>query len=154
LSVEKGSITGLIGPNGSGKTTLFNVITGYVKPDAGTVTFEERDITGARPSQVFALGVGRTFQITRIFARITVLENMLVASQRQERMASRAHSFEVVEVQEVAAATEWLDFVGIARLAASESGRAVVRPAQAAGVGVRARGGPRRHSCSTSPPAG
>ncbi len=49
LSVEKGSIAGLIGPNGSGKTTLFNVITGYVKPDAGTVTFEGRNITAARP---------------------------------------------------------------------------------------------------------
>jgi ABC-type branched-subunit amino acid transport system ATPase component len=121
LSVEKGSIAGLIGPNGSGKTTLFNVITGYVKPDAGTVTFEERDITGARPSQVFTLGVGRTFQITRIFPRITVLENMLVASQRQEswlRGLTRSKS----STQEVAAATEWLDFVGIARLAAQKAG--------------------------------
>jgi ABC-type branched-subunit amino acid transport system ATPase component len=121
LSVEKGSIAGLIGPNGSGKTTLFNVITGYVKPDAGTVTFEERDITGARPSQVFTLGVGRTFQITRIFPRITVLENMLVASQRQEswlRGLTRSKS----STQEVAVATEWLDFVGIARLAAQKAG--------------------------------
>jgi ABC-type branched-subunit amino acid transport system ATPase component len=121
LSVEKGSITGLIGPNGSGKTTLFNVITGYVKPDAGTVTFEERDITSASPSQVFTLGVGRTFQITRIFPRITVLENMLVASQRQEswlRGLTRSKS----STQEVAVATEWLDFVGIARLASLQAG--------------------------------
>ncbi len=121
LSVEKGSIAGLIGPNGSGKTTLFNVITGYVKPDAGTVTFDGRDITSARPSQVFTLGVGRTFQITRIFARITVLENMLVASQRQEgwlRGLTRSKS----STQEVAAAMEWLDFVGIARLASLQAG--------------------------------
>jgi neutral amino acid transport system ATP-binding protein len=121
LSVEKGSIAGLIGPNGSGKTTLFNVITGYVKPDAGTVSFEGRDITSANPSQVFTLGVGRTFQITRIFPRITVLENMLVASQRQEswlRGLTRSKS----STQEVAVAIEWLDFVGIARLASLQAG--------------------------------
>jgi neutral amino acid transport system ATP-binding protein len=121
LNVEKGSIAGLIGPNGSGKTTLFNVITGYVKPDAGAVSFEGRDITGASPSQVFTLGVGRTFQITRIFPRITVLENMLVASQRQEswlRGLTRSKS----STQEVAVAMEWLDFVGIARLASLQAG--------------------------------
>jgi neutral amino acid transport system ATP-binding protein len=121
LSVEKGSIAGLIGPNGSGKTTLFNVITGYVKPDAGTVMFEDRNITSASPAQVFTLGVGRTFQITRIFPRITVLENMLVASQRQEswlRGLTRSKS----STHEVAVAMEWLDFVGIARLAALQAG--------------------------------
>jgi neutral amino acid transport system ATP-binding protein len=121
LSVEKGSIAGLIGPNGSGKTTLFNVITGYVKPDAGTVTFEERDITSASPAQVFTLGVGRTFQITRIFPRITVLENMLVASQRKEswlRGLTRSKS----STHEVGVAMEWLDFVGIARLSALQAG--------------------------------
>jgi ABC-type branched-subunit amino acid transport system ATPase component len=121
LRVEKGSITGLIGPNGSGKTTLFNVITGYVKPDAGTVVFEGTDITGATPSKVFALGVGRTFQITRIFARISVLENMLVATQRDEswlRGLTRSKSSK----SEVDAAMEWLDFVGIARLASLTAG--------------------------------
>jgi neutral amino acid transport system ATP-binding protein len=121
LSVEKGSIAGLIGPNGSGKTTLFNVITGYVKPDAGTVMFEDRNITSASPAQVFTLGVGRTFQITRIFPRITVLENMLVASQRKEswlRGLTRSKS----STHEVAVAMEWLDFVGIARLSALQAG--------------------------------
>ena len=121
LSVEKGSITGLIGPNGSGKTTLFNVITGYEKPDSGSVTFEGNDITRASPSKVFALGVGRTFQITRIFARISVLENMLVATQRDEnwlRGLTRSKSSK----SELVSAMEWLDFVGIGRLAAQPAG--------------------------------
>jgi len=121
LDVEKGSITGLIGPNGSGKTTLFNVITGYVKPDQGSVTFDGKDITNARPDRVFALGVGRTFQLTRIFARMTVVENMLVATQHEEgwlRGLTRSKS----SASELDAAMEWLDFVGLARLASTQAG--------------------------------
>ncbi|HEY5266094.1 MAG TPA: ABC transporter ATP-binding protein [Acidimicrobiales bacterium] len=121
LSVDKGSITGLIGPNGSGKTTLFNVITGYVKPDAGTVSFAGHDVTNARPNKIFALGVGRTFQLTRIFARISVLENMLVATQRDEswlRGLTRSKSSK----SELDAAMEWLDFVGLSRLASLQAG--------------------------------
>ena len=83
MSFAEGAINGLIGPNGSGKTTLFNVITGYEVADAGRVTLRGQDITNARPEQVFAAGIGRTFQITRIFARLTVLENLHVASQRR-----------------------------------------------------------------------
>ena len=121
LDVEKGSITGLIGPNGSGKTTLFNVITGYVKPDAGTITFNGQNITNARPDAVFSLGVGRTFQLTRIFSRISVLENMLIATQHDEswlRGLLRSKSSKV----EVDNAMELLDFVGIARLADLQAG--------------------------------
>jgi neutral amino acid transport system ATP-binding protein len=81
VEVEQGSITALIGPNGSGKTTLFNVITGYERLDAGDVYVDGRRITNAPPQRVFALGIGRTFQLTRIFPRLTVMENMLVASQ-------------------------------------------------------------------------
>ena len=121
LSVEKGSITGLIGPNGSGKTTMFNVMTGYVKPDAGTVTFNGQDITNARPNAVFALGVGRTFQLTRIFSRISVIENMLVATQRDEGWL-RGLTRSMSSKSEVASAMEWLDFVGIARLANLQAG--------------------------------
>ena len=116
LSVERGSITGLIGPNGSGKTTLFNVITGYVKADAGTVSFEGRDITRARPNVVFALGIGRTFQLTRIFSRLSVIENMLVATQRDEswlRGLTRSKSSK----SELDAAMQWLEFVGLSKLA-------------------------------------
>jgi neutral amino acid transport system ATP-binding protein len=121
LKVEKGSITGLIGPNGSGKTTLFNVMTGYVKPDSGTVHFDGDDITNARPDKVFALGIGRTFQLTRIFGRISVLENMLVATQREESWL-RGLTRSMSSTSEVKAAMEWLDFVGIARLANLQAG--------------------------------
>jgi neutral amino acid transport system ATP-binding protein len=81
VEVAAGSITGLIGPNGSGKTTLFNVITGYDRPDAGEVWYSGAKITGSSPQRVFAAGIGRTFQLTRIFPRLTVLENMIVAAQ-------------------------------------------------------------------------
>lgn len=121
LTVDKGSITGLIGPNGSGKTTLFNVMTGYVKPDHGTVLFDGNDVTNARPNKIFALGVGRTFQLTRIFSRLSVIENMLVATQRDEswlRGLTRSKS----SSSELDAAMEWLEFVGLARLASLPAG--------------------------------
>jgi ABC-type branched-subunit amino acid transport system ATPase component len=82
LTARAGEITGLIGPNGSGKTTLFNVMTGYERIDTGHVYLGDQQITGAPPARVFALGVGRTFQLTRVFPRLTVLENMLVPAQR------------------------------------------------------------------------
>ena len=85
VEVDEGSVAGLIGPNGSGKTTLFNVITGYARPDEGQVYFGDKVLTNAAPDKVFAAGIGRTFQLTRIFARLTVLENMLVAAQTKDR---------------------------------------------------------------------
>ena len=85
VSVEEGTVAGLIGPNGSGKTTLFNVITGYERPDEGQVYFGDVSITNQAPDKVFAAGIGRTFQLTRIFPRLTVIENMLIAAQAQYR---------------------------------------------------------------------
>jgi neutral amino acid transport system ATP-binding protein len=85
LSVERSTITGLIGPNGSGKTTLFNVITGYERVDSGEIRFDGRAITGQTPDKVFTRGIGRTFQLTRVFPRLTVLENMHVALPREVR---------------------------------------------------------------------
>jgi neutral amino acid transport system ATP-binding protein len=113
LTVEQGKITGLIGPNGSGKTTLFNVITGYERVDSGEVQFNGRRITNASPDKVFAMGIGRTFQLTRIFPRLTVLENMHVAAQRSDLkgLLSRWSSS-----HEQRRAIELLDFVGITRL--------------------------------------
>jgi ABC-type branched-subunit amino acid transport system ATPase component len=95
IAIEKGSIAALIGPNGSGKTTLFNVITGYERPDSGRVYLDGVPITGKDPGAVFRAGIGRTFQLTRIFARLTVLENMLVASQ--SRQGERRRAMELLE---------------------------------------------------------
>jgi neutral amino acid transport system ATP-binding protein len=121
LSVAKRSISGLIGPNGSGKTTLFNVMTGYERPTSGEIRFDGTAITGATPEKVFGLGVGRTFQITRLFFRLTVLENILVATQRHEgwlrSVARRAGS-----AAEHDRALEMLEFVGLGRLANSPAG--------------------------------
>jgi neutral amino acid transport system ATP-binding protein len=79
VTFHHGKINALIGPNGSGKTTFFNCVTGMIKPDAGTVTYAGRDITGKAPHRISRAGVGRSFQLCRIFPRMTVLENMLVA---------------------------------------------------------------------------
>src|SRR5438105_327144 len=121
LQVREGSISGLIGPNGSGKTTLFNVMTGYERCSAGEIRLAGEPITRATPERVFALGVGRTFQITRLFFRLTVLENMLVATQRHEgwtrSVARRAGS-----AAERVRALELLEFVGLARFAGSPAG--------------------------------
>nr|MBA2391439.1 ABC transporter ATP-binding protein [Ktedonobacteraceae bacterium] len=113
VSVEPGSITGLIGPNGSGKTTMFNIMTGYEQVDSGQVRFREKQITNIAPDKVFRLGIGRTFQMTRIFPRLTVLENMHVAAQRNDfrGLISRWSS-----THEQKRAIELLDFVGLSSL--------------------------------------
>jgi neutral amino acid transport system ATP-binding protein len=113
ISVEKGSVTGLIGPNGSGKTTLFNVITGYERVDSGQVRFLDQTITNVTPDRVFRLGVGRTFQLTRIFPRLTVLENMHVAAQRSDLKGLLSRWSSTLEHKR---ALELLDFVGLTPL--------------------------------------
>ncbi len=113
IDVAQGSITGLIGPNGSGKTTMFNVITGYEAVDEGEISFNGGAITNATPDRVFRLGVARTFQLTRIFPRLTVMETMHVAVQRRgfKAILSRWSSS-----HEQKRALELLEFVGIAGL--------------------------------------
>ena len=80
LSLEEGRIHGLIGPNGSGKTTLFNCITGVERPDDGQIRLRGQRIDGLPPHRVFHLGLGRTFQIIRVFPELTALENLLVVT--------------------------------------------------------------------------
>jgi len=86
-----GKVNALIGPNGSGKTTFFNCVTGMIRPDAGRTSYQGRDLTG-RPAHVIArAGIGRTFQLCRVFPRLSVLENVLVAAPPR-RLLRGAHS--------------------------------------------------------------
>jgi ABC-type branched-subunit amino acid transport system ATPase component len=109
--VEAGSITGLIGPNGSGKTTTFNLISGLLRPDRGRILFGPagRDLVGLTPHAIARQGIGRTFQIQRLFPQLTVLENVLVAAYLRTRsgfphalVASRRYRQERAEATAVA----------------------------------------------------
>jgi branched-chain amino acid transport system ATP-binding protein len=80
VSLEPGKVHGLIGPNGAGKTTIFNNITGIYKPTSGTICFDGKDITGKKPYQIAQLGIGRTFQNIRLFSNMSVLQNVIIAS--------------------------------------------------------------------------
>jgi len=115
FTVREGSIAGLIGPNGSGKTTMFNVITGYERSDGGTIRFKDRDITGAQPGRIGGLGIGRTFQLTRVFGRLSLLENLQVGSRGVARERRK-------ELYSDARCTELLDFVGLAHLMNVQAG--------------------------------
>jgi branched-chain amino acid transport system ATP-binding protein len=81
LEVDAQKVSILIGPNGSGKTTLINAVSGFYKPDSGSVLFEGMDVTGFPPYKLYARGMGRTFQIPNLFWKLTVLENVLIAEK-------------------------------------------------------------------------
>lgn len=83
LDIKQGSIVGLIGPNGSGKTTLFNVISGVFPPDSGEVYFDGERIDGLAPYEIYHRGLVRSFQIPRLFQKMTVLDNVMVAARNQ-----------------------------------------------------------------------
>ncbi|MBK7396916.1 MAG: ABC transporter ATP-binding protein [Myxococcales bacterium] len=85
FDVPEGGIFGLIGPNGAGKTTVFNLITGVYQADQGTIRLADRELVGLQPAQIAAAGVARTFQNIRLFASMTVLENVLVAGELRRR---------------------------------------------------------------------
>ncbi len=121
LGVENNTIVGLIGPNGSGKTTLLNVISGFMSPDKGSIDFEGKDITSLPPFEVSSLGMCRTFQITRLFRGMTVLESMLLTSKVQDDRLfpvffSRKKLMEQERLDEKRA-LEILDFLEIEHLA-------------------------------------
>src|SRR5436309_3814270 len=89
LRLEPGRIYGLIGPNGSGKTTLFNCVTGVERRDAGRILFQGERIDGLKPWQIAVKGVGRTFQVTRVFPELSALENLLVVTRGDRAAAER-----------------------------------------------------------------
>jgi ABC-type branched-subunit amino acid transport system ATPase component len=109
LALERGRIYGLIGPNGSGKTTLFNCITGLERPEAGAIVLDGTHVNGWKPHQIARRGVGRTFQVIRVFPELTALENLMVVT-RGPRAAAAAR------------ARELLGFVKLERLAGEFAG--------------------------------
>ena len=92
FEVPQGAIVGLIGPNGAGKTTLFNLIAGVFAPDSGTITFDGRSIGGLRPDEVCHAGIGRTFQIVKPFAGLSVLDNVVVGALVRTKHVAEARA--------------------------------------------------------------
>ena len=128
LDIQAGTITGLIGPNGAGKTTLFNVLTGMLSPTSGSVELDGKDVTRFSPDALFALGLGRTFQIPRPFAKMSVLENVMLAplAQAGERLWGPFFGAAKMRDQETAIrkkAMEVLNFVTLAPLADQAAGQ-------------------------------
>ena len=109
FQVPEGAINGLIGPNGAGKTTIFNVIAGVYAPDNGEILLGGRRIDGLRPDQVCAAGVGRTFQIVKPFAGLSVLDNVIVGALHRESSisAARGRAFAILETLGLAAKHDW-----------------------------------------------
>lgn len=125
LKAPAGRITGLIGPNGAGKTTTFNVASGLIKPSSGTVTLDNRDVTGASPAARGCRGLGRTFQIMQLCDSLTVYDNVLLGCEAAQAGARPWHQllatpseFRIARQQ----ATEALDLCGIRGLADSQAG--------------------------------
>ena len=107
VSLDRGQIVALIGPNGAGKTTAFSVISGFYKPNSGTITFDGQAIAGLRPDQVCHLGLVRTFQLVRPFKGISVLENVMVGAYARTNNTEEARE----------KAMNALNFMGIHRMA-------------------------------------
>jgi len=127
MQLNKGTITALVGPNGAGKTTVYNLLTGAIRPDSGKVLLKGEDITAMRPDQVALRGMVRSFQDVRVFNRLSVLQNVMLAvpDQPGERVLQLfgrwVHSTRV-ERQVRERAMQWLDFVGMSALAPFPAG--------------------------------
>lgn len=117
FSVSEGEIVGLVGPNGAGKTTLFNLISGRYKPSSGNILFKDIDITNLKPHEICRLGISRTFQSSRPFSGMSVLQNVMVGHVFGK--GSSLHS----RPEDRQSAKELLDIVGIAHKANTPAGR-------------------------------
>ncbi len=109
LEVRQGEILGLIGPNGAGKTTLFNLLSGALKPDSGTIRFKGTDLAGLKPHQISRMGIARTFQSVKIFSRMSVFNNVLLG-----HLFGRGHSTTAGIARKETA--EILEFVELSQL--------------------------------------
>jgi branched-chain amino acid transport system ATP-binding protein len=105
LSVDKGEVVAVIGPNGAGKTTLFNLITGQIRPDGGSILFQGEEIAGLPPHRICRKGISRSFQIVNIFSRMTVFENVqtavLARQRRTMNLFSPSRNLAVRETEEI-----------------------------------------------------
>jgi branched-chain amino acid transport system ATP-binding protein len=127
VCVEKNQIYGLIGPNGAGKTTIFNTITGIYKPTKGSIKFEDREISNKLPFQVAQMGIGRTFQNIRLFTKLSVVENVYIASQGAAKYGlfeavTRLGNFGKAERQLKERAYNLLELLGLADIANKQAG--------------------------------
>ncbi|MBA2731050.1 MAG: ABC transporter ATP-binding protein [Euzebyaceae bacterium] len=120
LTVAVGERRAVIGPNGAGKTTLFNLITGYLRPDAGRVRFDGADVTGKPTHRIAQAGIGRAFQITSIFPGLTVFENVQLGRLAQRRETARP--FGVAAGRHAGEVNDILDSVRLAGLAGERAG--------------------------------
>jgi branched-chain amino acid transport system ATP-binding protein len=121
MNIERGQIVGLIGPNGAGKTTIFNLLTGVIRPNAGKVIFDGHDITAKSPHKIAALGIGRTFQLTPLFANFTTLENVEASCYLHPRSGFwdtlfNTHAYQRNETQALEKSNQILDLVGLGRV--------------------------------------
>jgi branched-chain amino acid transport system ATP-binding protein len=121
FDVTAGSIKALIGPNGSGKTTTFNLISGILNPTAGSIAFDSQEITGKKPYQICALGIGRTFQTPQLIVNASVLENILLGrhSRTKGDFLATALRLPILRKEEqagIARSMELLDFLGLGAL--------------------------------------
>ena len=115
LTVDEGEIVGLIGPNGAGKTTCFNLLSGFLRPTAGTIVFSGEDITGLRPHRIVRRGLVRTFQLTTLFQDMTALENVLLGMHLHSRrgLPQALFSRRRFPPDEVTRCREVLEFTGL-----------------------------------------
>jgi ABC-type branched-subunit amino acid transport system ATPase component len=118
VTFQHGKVNALIGPNGSGKTTFFNCVTGMIRPDSGRATYRGADITGMAPHKVARAGIGRSFQLCRVFPRMTVLDNVLVAVRARSLKAQLTSSRDREEMDR---ARGWLRRMGIDHLERTEA---------------------------------
>ncbi|MFH0768278.1 MAG: ABC transporter ATP-binding protein [Chloroflexota bacterium] len=127
LEIKSGSIWGLVGPNGSGKSTLFNTVLGFYQPDAGDIYFNDNCISKLAPHQIYGLGLVNAFQVPRIFSRLSVLDNMLVAARGHQgdkllNSLFLRKSWQRQEAELADKAVEILELLEIEHLVASPAG--------------------------------